>query len=275
MLPAESDQAIVECARELAALAASSAASIAETLASLDGKERVGVDVLNQLFAWTHPAVRLQLIELLQARGSLVREGATYRLRPAFIAGVRLALRTIDSYAAAYPLNEPAIYLTPPDLSEEVSDDVGEIHRLLVELIASARSTVTLVTPFFSEAALREILTPLEITGRESRISLTLYLSVCASELRRIQSLHAVLQNYLPAERIRFFTNVRPDQEMAQLPHAKLLLCDGARGYLGSANISLHGLHEQFEVGLRLHPRTVRAIENTLAALVVRGVYSA
>jgi phosphatidylserine/phosphatidylglycerophosphate/cardiolipin synthase-like enzyme len=58
------------------------------------------------------------------------------------------------------------------------------------------------------------------------------------------------------------------------MPHAKLLLCDGVVGYLGSANVSLHGLREQFEVGVRLEAQAIAVLEQALDVLVRRGTYT-
>jgi phosphatidylserine/phosphatidylglycerophosphate/cardiolipin synthase-like enzyme len=278
---ADRDREAVECALELWRLAASSTGSFADVLASLAHGQPIRAELLRSLFQWAYPAVQRQATDVLLRRGVLLREGrfgakATYRLADAtFAVAVRVALRTLERAVQPPNTTEPALYVTPTVLLEDVPADVGEIRQLLIELVANTRERLRIVTPFFSDAALHEVLFPLQALPPTAlnALRVELYLSLRSSEVGRCRLVQELVARYIPAQNIDVFVNIRPNGDMAALPHAKLLLCDSQHGYLGSANISLHGLREQFEVGLRLSARTVRAVEQTLAVLVERRTY--
>lgn len=261
----------MRCARRLAEISTTSTGHMAGTLQRLAGLGRVDRPALDDALRWAHAVVRARTIEALVRCEALVRDGVAYRSDRDRLAAVRLMLLAIAPDFAARPPARPAVYVTPPDLLADVADDVGEIRQLLIELVAGARTRVSVVTPFFSAAAFREILGPL--VAPEASVDLAIYLSLDAFELARGRVLRRALIEHFPAQRTRFWLHVRPPGTSAALPHAKLLLCDGRVGYLGSANMSLHGLREQFEVGVRLGGDAVRALEQALDALVARNLY--
>ncbi len=271
MLTGAQEEAAVRCARRLAGISTTSTGRMGQTLAQLATSERVDRAVLDDALRWAHAVVRARTIEALVECGALRRSGPSYDADRDQLAAVRLMLLAIAPDVAARPPTRPAVYVTPPDLLPDLADDVGEIRQLLIELVASARARVCVVTPFFSAVAFREILAPLEAPG--IAVELAIYLSLDVAELTRGRALRQVLAQHLPAQRTRFYLHVRPPGALVALPHAKLLLCDGSAGYLGSANMSQHGLREQFEVGVRLGADAVRALEQTLAALTAREVY--
>lgn len=57
------------------------------------------------------------------------------------------------------------------------------------------------------------------------------------------------------------------DDEMASL-HAKLLICDKETALVTSANFSLHGLHENIEIGLRVRSPSVARLSDFVRQLI-------
>lgn len=262
----EDDEIVLRCAEQLATLSPSSVTTFAETLNDLSKQTSVTRAVWQQAIRWAHPLVRQQAEEVLTRNHVIQRQAGSFTLNNMRCKSVSLILKAIAPYHSAD--TSPQIYLSPPDLVGAVEDQVGELHQLLIALVAATRRHLTVVTPFFSPHALREILAPL----RSSDISLSFYLSLPPQQLSQVQLL---TQELFPAHNSQVFVNLRPEGRWQTLPHAKLILSDRETGYLGSANISQQGLHDQFEVGIRLYEQAVRTLEHVLSALVKRGVYEA
>lgn len=55
------------------------------------------------------------------------------------------------------------------------------------------------------------------------------------------------------------------------LLHAKIVVVDGERGYMGSANLSGRALDENLEVGTAVDPRQAKALEDLVAYLEAEG----
>ena len=54
--------------------------------------------------------------------------------------------------------------------------------------------------------------------------------------------------------------------------HAKICVCDGAHAYVGSANLTMPGLNENFEMGLLVHGEVARQILDLWKLLMERGL---
>ena len=54
--------------------------------------------------------------------------------------------------------------------------------------------------------------------------------------------------------------------------HAKLIVADRTRGYLGSANLSGGGLDKNFEAGVALTPEQADALERLIDAFETQGL---
>lgn len=270
MLSTREEDDARRCARRLASISASGAARVAEGLALLAREGLVDRRALDETLHWAHAAVRARVVEALVEDGVFRPHKGAYDVDKPLLEAVRLMLGAIAPYVAEREVAYPAIYVSPPDLLPALPGDVGEIRQLLIGLVAGARERISIVTPFYSEAAFHEILAPLE---RPDRRALTLYLSFDHADLARGASLLRTVRERFPGHAVRGYLHARPRMGTTALPHAKLLLCDGVAGYLGSANVSLHGLHEQFEAGVRLDARAVRALDQALDALVARSLY--
>ena len=68
----------------------------------------------------------------------------------------------------------------------------------------------------------------------------------------------------LVRSRLRVLT---PTERMPALIHAKIILVDHRRGYLGSANLSRSAMDSNLEVGLSLAPAQVSALESLIKLL--------
>lgn len=127
-----------------------------------------------------------------------------------------------------------------------------QTYDALQSLFRSARRTVKIFSPYVDAsfpALLRLARCPVRIvtTAREGRrLKGRPLLERCAASHRLT---------------VRYVTEVHRDAQIFQL-HAKMVLADGERAYLGSANLTDTSLNHNLEIGILLQgPGTVRSLE--------------
>jgi phosphatidylserine/phosphatidylglycerophosphate/cardiolipin synthase-like enzyme len=63
-----------------------------------------------------------------------------------------------------------------------------------------------------------------------------------------------------------------PSEDLPALIHAKIILVDHCRGYLGSANLSQSAMDSNLELGLSLDPNQVNALESLISLLEAQNL---
>ena len=147
------------------------------------------------------------------------------------------ALRLVASVPV--PLRDPLRNRAPDALG------TAEVFRRLLE---EAKTSIKIFSPYVDPAftALAErARAPIQVvtTLRESRMK-------ASPVLERFATTHPLSVRYLHER--------RESAQMFQL-HAKMLLADGERAYVGSANLTDTSLHYNFEVGLLVEDRAIVA----------------
>ena len=147
------------------------------------------------------------------------------------------ALRLVASVPVT--LRDPIRTRAPETLA------TAEVFRRLLD---EAKSSIKIFSPYVDPAftALAEnARAPIQVvtTLRESRMK-------SSPVLERFASSRPLAVRYLHERRM--------SAQMFQL-HAKMILADGERAYLGSANLTDTSLHYNFEVGLLVEDRAIVA----------------
>ena len=131
-------------------------------------------------------------------------------------------------------------------------------HGVLVQLIAQAQQSLVLVAPYLRASAL------LDDTNLANALRGALERGVSVD----LASTHESLQGLdLTALRVTRRGQLRLFQPAANLEeenvlgsHAKFYLADGARAYIGSANLTYLGLNQHLEMGVMLQGEIVKQI---------------
>lgn len=146
------------------------------------------------------------------------------------------------------------------------------IADVIRSVISCAEERLWLVSPFMDEAGIEQLFTP-----AMSAIVHGVRLTVITHHLREIGSansqaierlrrgasaLEGHLRAYSAREAFVDHRGVHP------LLHAKMVVADGRRAYVGTANLTGHGLLTHLEVGFSLSGDYVRQIESLLQALI-------
>ena len=169
--------------------------------------------------------------------------------------------------------SKPFLYVSPPNIiTSELSEEIDDISNLLTSLVSSATKTVSIVSPFTNKAGLNSVLAPLKSCKNLPSNSIYLTADTLDQEMIYKQIIKLIPSKMLEHLRIYFCTSEEMDGDY--LPHAKLLIVDSVRGYLGSANFTRQGLTSRFEVGVELDEQQSKSVEKLLLMLVEKGVFA-
>ena len=167
---------------------------------------------------------------------------------------------------------KPFLYISPPDLiSTELSGDINDISSLLIDLVRSANKQISIMSPFTNKEGFKSILTPLNACINNPKI--TLYLT--ASDQNK-EMIIKQITSQVPLKMKRGLKVYFCSPELVEadnLPHAKVLITDSFRGYLGSANFTKQGLQSRFELGVELDEKQSCTVEQLLKLLVSKEIF--
>ena len=173
------------------------------------------------------------------------------------------ALRPAAAEGAESSFPAQLVLSIPPALRNDIEGAVplARTYDAFARIFSSAKKSLKIFVPYvdpsftalvaLTQAPVRVLTTAGE--GRNSRAS---------PVLERCATLRDMTVRYL---------NERRDKALLYQMHAKMLLADGARGYVGSANLTDTSIHYNLELGLYLeHPEVVRHLERLFDTLFDR-----
>ena len=133
----------------------------------------------------------------------------------------------------------------------------------MIEMVEDARSEIVIVGYVFTAGA-GEFVRKVE-HARSRGVSVT----IVGNRMRQnIVGLRRLWQNVQPPEVYSWESD--GTDELASL-HAKLLICDRSTALVTSANYSLHGLHENIEIGLKVRSASVERLNDFVKQLTTSG----
>lgn len=140
-----------------------------------------------------------------------------------------------------------------------------DLDHLVRSLLASASTQLYVVAPYLSEAAMTGIQGSIASSvarGAWVRVVTEDVVRPDSGNYAAVRALLAGASGRMIEQRLRILTPLDPD---IGLFHSKAIIVDGERGYLGSANISWHGLEHNFELGVALDSSHASALQALLA----------
>lgn len=155
-------------------------------------------------------------------------------------------------------------------LPEELRLRFRDLDHLCRELVASASNRVTLVSPFWSPHGIAALSSSLAVAAeRGALVRFVVDSGVSVESLRASLAGVADLQGGMTLlNQLR----VMRGTDLFTFIHAKLILIDGIKGYLGSANFTAGGLERNFELGVRLDATQAGALEQLLGVFEAKGL---
>ncbi|WP_336021523.1 phospholipase D-like domain-containing protein [Halobellus salinisoli] len=168
--------------------------------------------------------------------------------------------------AAQAPEPENTIVATIPDDDALDAWMFEALHGNILELIRSAEDTLVLMSPFLSEDAYNR-LRPALVTAADNGADITLitrYLTYGDEDYNR-EFVRAVLNDDRLAPQVTTYEYI--DDSTWTTFHAKVVIADGVRAYLGTANLTHKGLGGNLELGVIFRDETAPRLTELVEAL--------
>ncbi|MBK5495899.1 phospholipase D-like domain-containing protein [Bacillus sp. TH13] len=175
--------------------------------------------------------------------------------------------------------NEQLLWTIPhginPVIPRRISKHFEYLNTWIQNLIQTANKRIIFFSPYYSVAGIQQLMISLKaLSENKSGITIDwivndydLDMNRKAFEYLLEQSLHENIQ-------MRIFEPLEK-QEKKLWFHAKLLLIDQEKGYMGSANFSERALQTQFELGVPLNEQQTKSLVQLIDFWIVSGQFSA
>lgn len=209
----------------------------------------------------------LAAFEALTSVGILARENSKYRVncinlpqKLAYCRGVRDAVKKSNLQEQ----NDVKLCAAlPVALDEQVEKALRrntiDMRSSIVDVIASSKTWVALVSPFWDEETAREIA---EVLSR--RLENGVRVDILGRFEKDDAALPILRQKIGGHKFCQFFAWAQKDSKDTfgkQTFHFKAVVCDdGARAYLGTANLNRAGLRSRMELGVILEGKTAKQL---------------
>jgi phosphatidylserine/phosphatidylglycerophosphate/cardiolipin synthase-like enzyme len=151
-------------------------------------------------------------------------------------------------------------------------DQFRDLDQFVRHLCSSATEQLFLVAPYLSVAGLESLRSSIAACAQKGAWIRFLTNNLEHNNGANRQALKALLEGdegALIRNKLRILTAT---DKLPALVHAKIILVDHKRGYLGSANFSQSALDRNFELGVALPPNQVRSLESLLAFFEAQGL---
>lgn len=155
-------------------------------------------------------------------------------------------------------LENDVVVTVPQEDDHDIGQSLGSLVVRLVELLAGADEEIVILNPFFTTQAFGNIVGPLS-GALERGVSVTLitrYLTYGRDEDSR-DFVRKLFDGDSPPKGLTLYEYIDPDDDSSATIHAKMTIVDRNRAYLGTANLTHRGLHENLEIGVIFQDATV------------------
>ena len=178
--------------------------------------------------------------------------------------------RGVRDTLEALPASEPPVQLCatlpyglPSLIEDTLREELHDLSTALFDLIVSAQSRVIIASPFWDKGAGQEL------TGLfEKRLASGIVIDVLGRvDGGKDNTFLDLSKRFIGRPGIRFYNWYKPDINwlLTQTFHFKAAATDnGAKAYLGSANMTYGGLRSRMELGVILQGHAARTLASIL-----------
>jgi phosphatidylserine/phosphatidylglycerophosphate/cardiolipin synthase-like enzyme len=174
-------------------------------------------------------------------------------------------------------LNEKPIYCTwthRSSLPSSIKSKFQDLDEFIRSLIETAKTQLIIVSPYLSPAGISTLKNAIAIAANKGVWIRLLTFDLGSKDSLNFKAIKTLLSGddgKIIAKRFRVLIGSNSGPEIF---HSKLILCDGEKGYLGSANISYSGFEKNFEVGVELEKNKAEALHDLINYLEAQGMIS-
>jgi phosphatidylserine/phosphatidylglycerophosphate/cardiolipin synthase-like enzyme len=147
----------------------------------------------------------------------------------------------------------------------------GDLDQLLRDVAVSAKSSLIIVAPYLSAVGIRGLMNSVAVAAQAGAAVKLITGDLDADGSRNRQAVRELLTGEYGTvihQHLRVLTN---SPSFPALLHAKLVIADGRRGYLGSANVSWRGMESNLEIGVELPAQQASVLEALFTFLESSG----
>jgi phosphatidylserine/phosphatidylglycerophosphate/cardiolipin synthase-like enzyme len=155
-----------------------------------------------------------------------------------------------------------------------LKNEFGDLDYFITELLSKARERLLLVAPYLSTIGMKRLRGPIAsaaASGAWIRLVTGDLHDSSTWNYKSVNTLIAGMEGQIIRSRLRVLCAAPGSLGFI---HAKLIIADHSRGYLGSANLSGGGLDKNFEVGVALAPDQAGALERLVDSFEAEGLIS-
>lgn len=155
----------------------------------------------------------------------------------------------------------------PSDLRARFRD----LDEFVRALAASAKSRLLVVSPYLSPGGMASLRSAIAVSAQRGAWIRLVTSDLDNSHSANRRSVSVLLDGsdgVLIRPRLRLLA---VSESLTELVHAKCMVVDGMRGYLGSANLSISGLEKNFELGVALGEEEAAALDHLISYFEANG----
>jgi phosphatidylserine/phosphatidylglycerophosphate/cardiolipin synthase-like enzyme len=155
-------------------------------------------------------------------------------------------------------------------LSPDLRGRFRNLDELVLKVAGSAVRRLIIVSPYLGTGAIAALRPAMAVSAeRGAWIRLVTDFGEAGDVNREVLGvLVRGEEGRIVRERLRVLTG---GAECRSFLHAKMMIADGERGYLGSANLSGRAFDENLEVGLALMPSQAKALDEMISLFESSG----
>lgn len=182
----------------------------------------------------------------------------------------------INNYLCVLPKhcfteNESLLWTIPKkfiNMNSRISSEFKYLHSWINNLIQKTEERLIFFAPYYSISGINQMLVSIETLLENKDVTIDWIVSDITNEenINAFEYIKNKITKDFQTSNIRFYKSNDINQEF--IFHAKLLLSDSRRGYMGSANFSKRGLDTQFELGISLDERKTKALSRLIDFLI-------
>lgn len=158
-------------------------------------------------------------------------------------------------------------------IPKRISSAFNHLNSWIQESIQTTSNRLILFSPYFTELGIRHLMVSLKaITKNRSNLIIDWFTSDLT--LSSNKKAFAYLMNELSTSnnKIRIY-EPKDIKDNHLWFHAKLLLVDGVKGYMGSANFSQRAFDDQFEIGIPLGKEHSKVLTELIDYWIENGYF--
>lgn len=165
----------------------------------------------------------------------------------------------------------PKQYLSVPN---NIAKDFGYLNTWINNIIQTTNKRLIFLSPYYSVAGINQLMISLKALLKVKNINIDWIVSDYdnTDNIKTFEFIQKELVEVYKNCEIKFFQPYHQKDNDFSF-HAKLLLSDSIKGYMGSANFSKRGLDKQFELGSTIDAKKTKVLTKLVDFWIEKRIF--